>query len=162
MLRGAVNAIKNRLPGGIEYISLCQSRKIYKNNKDVDFYKIQFFHNLKAYFLISLRYSPMKYEAAQNVPSVMFHISDAENTQSILSKGLISKHNPVVFLSSSKSYIDFLKAESSKNGFSVFKIDSERMANDGFEFFNDRQKSRSIIWVTKAVPPEYIEKVDSV
>lgn len=104
----------------------------------------------------------MKYEAAQNVPSVMFHISDAENTQSILSKGLISRHNPVVFLSSSTSYIDFLKAEYSKNGFSVFKIDSERMANDGFDFFNDRQKSRSVIWVTKAVPPEYIEKVDSV
>lgn len=94
-------------------------------------------------------------------PSVMFHISYAENTQSILSKGLISRHNPVIFLSSSKSYIDFLKAKYSKNGFSVFKIDSERMAKDGFEFFNDRQKSKSI-WVTKAVPPEYIEKVDSV
>lgn len=162
MLCGAVHAIRNRLPGGIEYKSLWKSLALYKDCKSDSFYKAQFLHNLKAYFLPSHRYSSMDYErSSKSVPAVLYHVTDAENKRSILKNGLVGGHNPVVFMTSSESYVNFLKSKYQQHGCTVFKIEAEKMENDGYAFFNSIQKERTVIWVTEFVPPGYIKEVDS-
>lgn len=151
-------AVCNRLPGGVVFISLKESRRLYRNDRSVDFYKTQFLHNIKAYCIPTRRFAPMQYAVtARPVPPLLFHITDKKNTASILQNGLVAKANPAVFLTVSEEYIDFLKNDYSPDGYAVFKIHSAQMEKDGFCFFNDRQKDRDIIWVTHAVPPQYLE-----
>lgn len=151
-------AVCNRLPGGVVFKSLAESRRLYRNDRSVDFYKTQFLHNIKAYCIPTRRFAPMQYAVtARPVPPLLFHITDKKNTASILQNGLVAKANPAVFLTVSEGYIDFLKDDYSPDGYAVFKIHSAQMEKDGFCFFNDRQKDRDIIWVTRTVPPRYLE-----
>lgn len=151
----------NRLPGGIVCRSVAESYRLYRNDKTVMFYKTQFFHNIKTYCIPSRRYCSMKYALTEkSVPDVLFHITKAENTASILQNGLVAKYNPAVFLTDSEAYIDFLKERYPKDGYAVFKIHAAKMEQDGCRFFNERQSDRSIIWVTRAVLPQYLEIVD--
>ena len=69
----------------------------------------------------------------------------------------MAKATPAVFLTVSEEYIDFLKDDYSPDGYVVFKIHSAQMEQDGFCFFNDRQKDRDIIWIARTVPPQYLE-----
>lgn len=151
-------AVYNRLPGGVAFKSLAESYRLYRNDRAVDFYKTQFRHNIKAYCIPTRRFAPMQYEVtARPVPPLLFHITDKKNTASILQDGLVAKANPAVFLTVSEEYIDFLKDDYSPDGYVVFKIHSAQMEQDGFCFFNDRQKDRDIIWITRTVPPQYLE-----
>lgn len=151
-------AVYNRLPGGVAFISLAESYRLYRDNKAVSFYKTQFLHNIKAFCIPTRRFAPMKYAlVARPVPPLLFHITDKKKAASILQDGLVAKANPAVFLTVSEEYIDFLKDDYSPDGYVVFKIHSAQMEQDGFCFFNDRQKDRDIIWITRTVPPQYLE-----
>lgn len=154
-------ALRNRLPGGVVFKSLAESYRLYRNDRAVDFYKIQFLHNIKAYCVPTRRFCPIQYAVPiRPVPPLLFHITDKKNAASILQDGLVAKANPAVFLTVSEEYIDFLKDDYSPDGCVLFKIHSAQMEQDGFCFFNDRQKDRDIIWITHTVPPQYLETID--
>lgn len=156
-------AVCNRLPGGVAFKSLAESYRLYRNDRAVDFYKTQFLHNIKAYCIPTRRFCPMQYTVPiRPVPPLLFHITDKKNAASILQDGLVAKANPAVFLTVSEKYIDFLKDDYSQDGYAVFKIHSAQMEQDGFCFFNDRQKDRDIIWITRTVPPQYLELTERV
>ncbi len=156
-------AVCNRLPGGVAFKSLAESYRLYRNDRAVDFYKTQFLHNIKAYCIPTRRFCPMQYTVPiRPVPPLLFHITDKKNAASILQDGLVAKANPAVFLTVSEEYIDFLEDDYSPVGYVVFKIHSAQMEQDGFCFFNDRQKDRDIIWITRTVPPQYLELTERV
>ncbi len=150
------NAVKNRLPNGIEYRCLVYSYSLYKNNRNIVFYKKQLLHNIKSYFIVSKKYSPMKYEISEKkVPEVLYHITKEENISSINKFGLVSIYNPAFFLSDSLAFFEHSNKNHGCNCI-VLKIDSRQMEKDGYSFFNDTEPKRSAIWCTESVPPEYI------
>lgn len=154
--KAVFDAVKNRIPNGIEYRCLVYSYSLYKNNRNIGFYKKQFLHNIKSYFIVSQKRSPMKYEISEkSIPKVLYHISKEENISSINKFGLFSLYNPAVFLSDSVDFFENNNKNQSCNCV-ILKIDSRQMEKDGYSFFNDIEPKRSAIWCTESVPPEYI------
>lgn len=155
MIKKLITGVKNRLPGGIDFRSLVHSIKLYLGNMKCDFYKRQLKHNIKAY--CSTKYTPMKYELVDKpVPHTLYHITPKKNKDKILYEGLRTFCNPAVFLTSSASYVEYLKNVQFNGDCIVFEIESGKMQNDGFVFYNDIEESRNIIWVTEYVPSKYI------
>ncbi len=155
MIKKITSGIRNRLPSGIDFRSLIHSIRLYFGNVNCAFYKKQLKHNIKAYF--STKYTPMKYElVSEPVPHILYHITPKKNKDKILHEGLRTFLNPAVFLTSSSSYVEYLKNIQFNEDCIVFEIASGEMENAGFVFYNDIEKSRNIIWVTEYVPSKYI------
>ena len=115
MIKKLITGVKNRLPGGIDFRSLVHSIKLYLGNVKCDFYKRQLKHNIKAY--CSTKYTPMKYELVDKpVPHTLYHITPKKNKDKILYEGLRTFCNPAVFLTSSASYVEYLKNSSKNTG----------------------------------------------
>ena len=87
-------------------------------------------------------------------PDVLWHGTGEKYVSSIESMGLIPKGRLYVHLSSD---VATAKKVGSRHGRPViFKVDSRRMAGDGFPFY----LSANGVWLTREVPRRYLQKVD--
>lgn len=96
---------------------------------------------------------PVDVELQQKTPpAILWHGTGEKFTASIDSKGLIPKSRLYVHLSSDQ---DTAKKVGARHGKPViYQVDAEAMNRDGYEFF----LSANGVWLTKAVPPQYLRK----
>ena len=86
-------------------------------------------------------------------PEILYHGSAEKYEASIDAQGLIPKSRLYVHLS--KDY-DTAVAVGKRHGKPVvYKIMSQKMESDGYDFFLSENK----VWLTKKVPLEYLEKI---
>ena len=84
-------------------------------------------------------------------PDVLYHGTGMKYKQSIDEQGLIPKSRLYVHLSGDT---DTARKVGQRHGKPViYEVDSSRMSRDGYKFF----RSVNGVWLTKAVPPEYLK-----
>jgi putative RNA 2'-phosphotransferase len=84
-------------------------------------------------------------------PEILFHGTGEKYVSSINAQGLLPKGRLYVHLSSD---IDTAKKVGSRHGKpAIYRVDCAWMAADGFVFY----LSANGVWLTKAVPPKYLE-----
>ena len=88
----------------------------------------------------------------KNPPAVLYHGTGKKYAESIEAQGLIPKSRLYVHLSADPQTAG--KVGSRHGSPVVYQIDTGRMAADGYDFY----LSANGVWLTKAVPPEYLEK----
>jgi len=87
-------------------------------------------------------------------PKYLFHGTIAKNVQSIMEHGLCRMSRQYVHLSADIETA--LKVGRRRKGVVVIlKINAQAMRNDGYSFW----LSRNNVWLTKSVPPKYIEQM---
>ena len=98
---------------------------------------------------------PVDVELKQTVPpEILWHGTGEKYTESIDRTGLIPKSRLYVHLSADTQTA---AAVGKRHGTPViYQVDSGRMSRDGYPFF----LSENGVWLTKAVPPEYLRKLD--
>ena len=98
---------------------------------------------------------PVDVELKQAIPpEILWHGTGEKYTESIDRTGLISKSRLYVHLSADTQTA---VAVGKRHGRPViYQVDSGRMSRDGYRFF----LSENGVWLTKAVPPEYLRKLD--
>lgn len=84
-------------------------------------------------------------------PNVLYHGTGEKSVQGIKKYGIKKMDRLYVHLS--KDYETAIKVGSRHGKPVVFKIDTEKMYQDGYKFFLSKNK----IWLTKHVPTQYIE-----
>ena len=85
-------------------------------------------------------------------PDILWHGTGEKYVPSIDRQGLLPKSRLYVHLSSDA---ETAKAVGSRHGRPViYTVDCRKMAEDGYRFF----LSANGVWLTKAVPPEYLGK----
>jgi len=84
-------------------------------------------------------------------PSVLLHGTATKNLDSIMKQGLNKMNRHHVHLSENKSTALAVGTRYGKP--ILLKIDAERMADDGFEFY----RSENDVWLVELVPAEYIQ-----
>ncbi len=83
-------------------------------------------------------------------PDVLYHGTGMKYKPSIDEQGLIPKSRLYVHLSGDT---DTARTVGQRHGKPViYEVDSSRMSRDGYKFF----RSVNGVWLTKAVPPEYL------
>ena len=87
---------------------------------------------------------------ATNPPAILYHGTATKYMDSIRNEGLIAKSRLYVHLSPDSETA--IKIGSRHGKPVVLKVDAKAMADDGAVFF----LSANGIWLTKAVPPEYL------
>ena len=85
-------------------------------------------------------------------PAILWHGTGEKFTASIDSIGLIPKSRLYVHLSSDRPTAKRVGARHGKPV--IYQVDAEAMNRDGHEFF----LSVNGVWLTKAVPPQYLKK----
>lgn len=86
-------------------------------------------------------------------PNILYHGTGEKYTQLIDEQGLIPKSRLYVHLS--KDY-ETAKTVGTRHGKPViYQIDTEKMQEDGFEFF----LSENSVWLIKSVPVKYLQKM---
>ncbi len=85
-------------------------------------------------------------------PPLLYHGTGEKYVPSIEKTGLIPKTRLYVHLSSEYATALMVGARHGKPV--VFKVDTKKMANDGYKFF----VSANGVWLTKSVPAEYLER----
>lgn len=86
-------------------------------------------------------------------PSVLYHGTGQKYAFSIDQQGLIPKSRLYVHLSSD---IETATKVGQRHGKPVvYRVDCQRMYSDGYVFF----QSKNGVWLTKTVPPKYLEKL---
>ena len=96
---------------------------------------------------------PVDVELQQKTPpAILWHGTGEKFTASIDSKGLIPKSRLYVHLSSDQQTAKKVGARHGKP--IIYQVDAESMSRDGYEFF----LSANGVWLTKAVPPQYLRK----
>ena len=87
-------------------------------------------------------------------PDVLWHGTGEKYVASIDRQGLLSKSRLYVHLSAD---IETARTVGSRHGRPViYRVDCRRMAEDGYKFW----LSANHVWLTKAVPAEYLEKTE--
>ena len=87
-------------------------------------------------------------------PDTLYHGTGLKYTESIDRQGLIPKSRLYVHLSSD---CDTAVKVGQRHGKPVvYKVDAGKMAADGYKFF----LSVNGVWLTKAVPAEYLQRID--
>ena len=87
-----------------------------------------------------------------NPPTVLYHGTGKKYVESIEAQGLLPKSRLYVHLSADPQTA--VKVGSRHGSPVVYQIDTGRMAADGYDFY----LSANGVWLTKTVPPEYLEK----
>ena len=96
---------------------------------------------------------PVDVELQQKTPpAILWHGTGEKFTASIDSMGLIPKSRLYVHLSSDQQTAKKVGARHGKP--IIYQVDAESMSRDGYEFF----LSANGVWLTKAVPPQYLRK----
>ena len=86
-------------------------------------------------------------------PDILWHGTGEKYVSSIDTQGLIPKSRLYVHLSSD---VETAKKVGSRHGRPViYRIDCRKMTEDGFHFYLSANK----VWLTKAVPAEYLSKM---
>lgn len=86
-------------------------------------------------------------------PSVLYHGTAQKSLSRIKEEGLLAMTRLYVHLSKDK---DTAKKVGSRHGECViFKVDCEKMVQEGFKFF----LSENQVWLTKAVPVRFLELI---
>ena len=88
----------------------------------------------------------------ENPPAVLYHGTGRKYVESIEKQGLIPKSRLYVHLSADPQTA--AKVGSRHGSPVVYQIDTDQMAADGYDFY----LSANGVWLTKTVPPEYLEK----
>ena len=88
----------------------------------------------------------------KNPPAVLYHGTGKKYVESIEAQGLLPKSRLYVHLSADPQTA--VKVGSRHGSPVVYQIDTGRMAADGYDFY----LSANGVWLTKTVPPEYLEK----
>ncbi|WP_026507833.1 RNA 2'-phosphotransferase [Butyrivibrio sp. MC2013] len=86
-------------------------------------------------------------------PEILYHGSAVKFEQSIDQQGLIPKSRLYVHLS--KDYDTAVNVGKRHGKPLIYEVLSGKMAQDGYEFF----LSANGVWLTKAVPVEYLKKI---
>ncbi len=86
-------------------------------------------------------------------PDILWHGTGEKYVSSIDLKGLIPKGRLYVHLSTDTATAEKVGSRHGKPV--IYEIDCKKMVEDGHRFF----LSANGIWLTKAVPPEYLRKV---
>lgn len=89
-------------------------------------------------------------------PKILYHGTGQKYVASIEQSGLIPKSRLYVHLSDNCETA--IKVGSRHGNPVIYTIDAERMSNDGYVFY----RSANGVWLTKAVPIEYLEKASVV
>lgn len=98
---------------------------------------------------------PVDVELEQTLPpAFLWHGTGAKFVPSIDAMGLLPKSRLYVHLSGDKETAVNVGRRHGKSV--VYKVSSGRMAEDGYAFF----LSKNGVWLTKGVPPEYLEKLN--
>lgn len=84
-------------------------------------------------------------------PAILWHGTGEKYTASIDSQGLIPKGRLYVHLSKDPQTAEQVGRRHGKPV--IYRIDCKKMSEDGYRFF----LSANGIWLTKAVPPEYMQ-----
>ncbi len=84
-------------------------------------------------------------------PPLLYHGTGEKYVPSIEKAGLIPKTRLYVHLS--REYDTALKVGARHGKPAVYKVDTDKMSNDGYSFF----VSANGVWLTKSVPAEYLE-----
>ena len=85
-------------------------------------------------------------------PDILWHGTGEKYVSSIDEQGLIPKSRLYVHLSSD---VETAKKVGSRHGKPViYQVDCRKMTEDGFRFYLSANK----VWLTKAVPPQYLSK----
>ena len=96
---------------------------------------------------------PVDVELEEKIPpAILWHGTGEKYVSSIDAQGLIPKSRLYVHLSSDEETA--IKVGSRHGKPVIYKINCQKMAQDGYRFF----LSANHIWLTKAVTPEYLEK----
>jgi putative RNA 2'-phosphotransferase len=85
-------------------------------------------------------------------PEFLYHGTGEKYLTSIEKNGLIPKTRLYVHLS--REYDTAVNVGSRHGKPAVYKVNTAKMSQDGYKFFI----SANGVWLTKAVPPEYLEK----
>jgi putative RNA 2'-phosphotransferase len=85
-------------------------------------------------------------------PEFLYHGTGEKYLPSIEKNGLIPKTRLYVHLS--REYDTAVNVGSRHGKPIVYKVNTAKMSQDGYKFFI----SANGVWLTKAVPPEYLEK----
>ena len=88
-------------------------------------------------------------------PKILYHGTAEKYVESIERSGLFPKSRLYVHLSDNSETA--IKVGSRHGNPMVYTVDAERMSNDGYVFY----RSANGVWLTKAVPIEYLEKNQS-
>lgn len=83
-------------------------------------------------------------------PDILYHGSGEKYKASILKQGLIPKSRLYVHLSGDQLTAETVGKRHGKP--IIFRVDARHMEENGFDFFISANK----VWLTKAVPPEYL------
>lgn len=86
-------------------------------------------------------------------PDTLYHGTGEKFVQSIDEQGLVPKSRLYVHLS--KDYNTAVNVGSRHGKPVVYRVDTKKMASDGYEFF----LSVNGVWLTKEVPASYLEKL---
>ena len=89
----------------------------------------------------------------KNPPEILWHGTGKKYVESIDQEGLIPKTRLYVHLSS--DYDTAIKVGKRHGEPVIYKVDTKRMTEDGYEFF----LSVNGVWLTKRVPALYLEKI---
>ena len=149
--RAVLTAIRDRLPGGKRILAFRKSIQLYKNNRDIPFYKNQIILNIKAYFLLN-HYGAMLYRKKDECPDELYHVTKRCCLPGIRKDGLNNSKTSVIFLTDSIEYLSMIS--SMREDPVVLRIDAKRMRGDGFHFF--QRESNPSVWITYNVPTAYI------
>ena len=87
-------------------------------------------------------------------PEVLYHGTGEKFVESILRQGLLPKSRLYVHLSGD---VETARKVGARHGRPViFQVDCARMNADGYEFY----LSKNRVWLTKAVPVEYLKRME--
>lgn len=89
-----------------------------------------------------------------DAPQYLYHGTAEKYVDSIMTQGLIPKSRLYVHLSA--DYDTAVNVGKRHGRPVIFRVLSEKMSMDGFEFY----RSVNGVWLTKAVPVEYLEKLE--
>lgn len=143
--------IRERLPGELRFCAVLETLQLYRNNRDIPFYKKQFLLNVKSYFRLIPLVS-LNCRIAVPCPPTLYHVTCKAYCPSIFVDGLRNKKTSVVFLTDSQKVISWLFQR--RLDPVVLRIDAKRMYDEGYSFFN--QTADKAIYLTNHVPAQYI------
>ncbi len=89
-------------------------------------------------------------------PEMLYHGTIAANRASISARGLVKRQRHHVHLSKDEQTARMVGARRGSDRVLVLRIDSGRMARDGFGFY----RSDNGVWLTDHVPATYIDGLD--
>lgn len=88
-------------------------------------------------------------------PDILYHGTGVKYKESIDSQGLVPKSRLYVHLSGDA---DTARKVGQRHGKPIiYEVHASKMSEDGYQFF----RSVNGVWLTKAVPPKYLEEFDT-